>query len=785
MLTRAKRRHTRLEGFIKSATVLAALGLAMTSSGIAMSADTPAIEEVIVTAERRAESLQSVAVAVTAFTGDDLDAQGIVDIKGITERTPGFTMGVFNPGQPQFYIRGIGSNEDGAGGDQSVIIFVDEVYIGRSAGSDLDLFDLERVEVLRGPQGTLFGKNVIGGAVSLITKKPSEDNETVLQATVGNLKAMTLRGLANGEIANNVYGKISFSSRRREGYVKSMIAQYPEYFPSVSSNLLGQFDQHNVDSDSFRGALRFTPSDRLEVNLTANYSTMDRAGPSYKSIGPGGIPFSADAALLPNYVENIHENLLEDPGLSRNDILGVTARIDYEISDSMSFSSLTSFRQVEADQQWFLSTPNLTALRLSTGLPQVPLFLVGSNDYSDDSDTFTHEFRLTGSTDRMDYVAGLYFMNERTDRNETSPIGLSFSDGAGGIAFSIPPVDGGDLQENETDSYSFFGQVSFNVTDALSVTVGGRKTWDEKEISRLGTPTATAPNRIFDFTTGKKWNAFTGKFGVEWQATEDLFVYATAAEGFKSGGYQGAAASELIAITPFDPEEAMLYEFGIKAEFWDNRIRLNTAIFSTDYEDLQILQLLVENDAPPGTSGQLITQNAANAEIEGIEVEFTIVPSEKITIQGSYTYLDTAFSDFFLPEGFGPPTDPTTGAEVPSPDRTGNALRNAPENAYNVLVRYDTDLSNGGALALQADFRHKDKVYQDPDVLEFSAVPAYDVVDLRATYTFPNGNVDATLWSRNAADEDYYLHNWPLQGSGQATPAPPRTYGLTVTWRNE
>ncbi|MBT5202455.1 MAG: TonB-dependent receptor [Gammaproteobacteria bacterium] len=775
-----------LTRIFKPTALATVLGLSATLSGVpALAAEeVRAIEEVIVTAERRAESLQSVAVAVTAFTGEDLDAQGIVDIKGITERTPGFTMGVFNPGQPQFYIRGIGSNEDGAGGDQSVIIFVDEVYIGRSAGSDLDLFDLERVEVLRGPQGTLFGKNVIGGAVSLITKKPSENNETVLQATVGNLKAMTLRGLASGEIAENVYGKISFSSRRREGYVKSMISQYPEYFPSVSSNLLGDFDQHNINSDSFRGALRFIPSDRMEVNLTANYSTMDRAGPSYKSIGPGGIPFSADAALLPNYVDNIHQNLLEDPGLSRNDIFGFTARIDYEISDSMSFSSLTSYRTVEADQQWFLSTPNLTALRLSSGIPQVPLYLVGSNDYSDDSDTFTHEFRLTGSTDRLDFVAGVYFMNEQTDRNETSPIGLSFSDGAGGIAFSIPVLDGGDLQENETDSYSFFGQVSFNLTDDLSVTLGGRKTWDEKNISRLGTPTATSPNRIFDFTTGKKWNAFTGKFGIEWQATDDLFVYATAAEGFKSGGYQGAAATYEAASTPFNPEEALLIELGIKAEFWDNRIRLNTAIFSTDYEDLQILQLLVENAAPPGTSGQLITQNAANADIEGVEVEFTIIPSDKITIQGSYTHLDTAFSDFFLPEGFGPPTDPT-GVPTVSPDRTGNSLRNAPENAYNILVRYDTELSNGGGLALQADFRHKDKVYQDPDVLEFAAVPEYDVVDLRATYTFPNGNVDATLWSRNAADEDYYLHNWPLQGSGQATPAPPRTYGLTVTWRNE
>ena len=759
-------------------TVFAVLGVLVPGMGFATEGP---IEEIIVTAERRAESLQSVAVAVTAFTGEDLDAQGIVDIKGITERTPGFTMGVFNPGQPQFYIRGIGSNEDGAGGDQSVIIFIDEVYIGRSAGSDFDLFDLERVEVLRGPQGTLFGKNVIGGAVSLITRKPTEETELVLQGSFGNLNAITARGLASGRIAENVFGKVSFSSRRRDGYVDSRIDEFPQFFPGVSSTALGDFDQHDVNTDSFRAGLRFVPSDTLEINLTANYSTMDRAGPSYLAIGPGGFPYLADAALLPGYGRDIHENLLEDPGYSRNDIYGFTGRFDWEVTDDITMTSLTSFRKVEADQQWFLSTPNLTALRLSANA--TPLFLVGSNDYSDDSDTFTHEFRFTGGSDKMHWVAGLYYLREDTNRNETAPLGLNYPDGAGGIdsTRTISPVDGGDLQENETTSYSLFGQMTYNITDTLAVTLGGRQTWEEKDISRLGTPGPLAANRNFNFKTGDDWDSFTGKFGLEWQATDDAFLYLTVSEGFKSGGFQGLAATELIAITPFDPEEATLYEIGAKTEWWNNRVRLNVAVFYTDYTDLQILQLLVEESAPLGTTGQLITQNAADAEIEGFELEFTIVPVDHLTITGSYTNLDTEFSDFFTPAGFRPP-DLGTGTAT---DRTGNDLRNAPENAYNLLVRYDMGFGNGGSLALQADYRHKDKVYQDPDILEFAAVPEYDVLDLRATYNWPNGNLETTLWVRNATDEAYFLHNFPLQGSGLATPAPPRTYGLTVTWRND
>ena len=193
------------------------------------------LEEIIVTAARREQNLQSVGLAVTAFSGEELREQGIFDIKGVTERTPGFSMGEFNPGQTQLFIRGIGSNEDGAAGDQSVMVFVDEVYIGRSAGQDVDLFDLERVEVLRGPQGTLFGRNVVGGAVSLITKKPGEEPELNVEGSYGNYNALTLRGLASWPIGENLYGKISFSSRRRDGYLENHIGLYSSFYEGQGS----------------------------------------------------------------------------------------------------------------------------------------------------------------------------------------------------------------------------------------------------------------------------------------------------------------------------------------------------------------------------------------------------------------------------------------------------------------------------------------------------------------------------------------------------------------------
>ena len=737
------------------------------------------LEEVIVTTQKRAESLQSIPLAVTAFSGDELGNMGITDIKGVTERTPGFTMGSFNAGQPQLYIRGIGSNEDSPAGDQSVIVFVDEVYIGRSAGMDVDLFDLERVEVLRGPQGTLFGKNVVGGAVSMITTKPTDELKMKFEAGIGNYQAINFRGLVSGPLAENVFGKVSFSSRRRDGYVDSRAIDYPGFFEPAEVFNLNDVQQSDLNTDSVRGALRFTPSSELEINVSANLSRMDQAGPGRHFIGAADGTsrwHTAESALIANYDNEIHTNVAEDPGFSKIDIAGVTARIDYDFAD-FTFTSLSSFRKVESSiSNLVFGTPSQTNLLLSNG--GAPL-LSGSNPYTDDSDTYTQEFRFTSTgSGKLQWVAGLYYLQEQTVRNETGPIGVFGSNGAGGSIPFVPIGDGGSLGDNTTDSYAVFGQLTYAVTDQLSVSVGGRQTWEEKDFISIGTPTPLAPTRNYSLNLNEDWSAFTPKVTVDYQFTDNAFVYFTYSEGFKSGGFPGGGGNVEIASTGFDPEEAILYELGAKTEWFNNRVRLNVAAFQTDYTDLQILQLLVPVDADPNDPGNLITQNAADAEINGVEVEFTFAPIDNLIIQGSYTTLDTEFSDFFIPAGF---RAPSTAAGT-APDRTGNSLRNAPESAYNILIRYDQELSNGGAMRYQLDHRYKDEVVQDPDELEFAKVPEYDVTDLRISYMAPEDSYQITLWMKNAFDEDYFLHNFPVQGTGFATPALPRTYGVTFSW---
>jgi iron complex outermembrane recepter protein len=752
-----------------------ALALLMPTTGSVFAA---VLEEIVVTAQRREESLQSVPLAVTAITGDELDRMGVTDIKGITERTPGFTMGSFNAGQPQLYIRGIGSNSDSPAADQSVIVFIDEVYIGRSAGMDIDLFDLERVEVLRGPQGTLFGKNVVGGAVSMITTKPDEDLDLRLEATAGNYDSLDYRGLASGPITATLFGKFSFSSRQRDGYMKSQAAGFPDAFSAINASGLSNIEQSDLNTDSFRGALRFVPNEQMEFNLTANVSRMDQNGPGRHYIG--GRWEAAEAFYIPNYSNRIHKNLAVDSGHSITDIFGTTFRAEY-FAEDFTVTSLSSYREVEADiNNLVFGTDELAALLVqSVPSPFGAILLAGTNPYVEDSETWTQEFRITSAGDgRLQWVAGLYYMHEETRRNERGVIGVVTANGVGGVITLVPVTDGGADTTNETDSYAVFGQLSYAITEDLGITVGARQTWEEKEVDTIATASALNPAGGYTVSLGDDYDALTPTISVDWQVTDDIFTYLSYAEGFKSGGFPGGGGNEFIGSTGFDPEEAINYELGIKTEWLDSRIRLNAALFYTDYTDLQILQLLVPVGADPADPGSLITQNAADAEIEGLEVEFTFLPVDGLTIAGSFTYLKSEFSGFFIPAGFTSP-----GGSAPA-DRTGNSLRNAPKYAFNILARYDFTLNNGAAVAVQADFRHKDEVVQDPDELEFAKIPEYDVLDLRASYTTPNENWTVTGWVKNATDEDYLLHNFPVQASGFATPAMPRSYGITVGWRN-
>ena len=740
--------------------------------------ETARLAPVIITTQKTAEDLQTAPIAVTAFSGAELEARGISDLKGITERTPSFTMGEFNPGQTQLYIRGIGSNEDGAGGDQSVVVFLDEAYIGRSAGQDLDLFDVERVEVLRGPQGTLFGRNVVGGVVNVITRKPHDKPEAVVEGSLGSYGLVSLRARANVPFTDNLFGKISVSSRERDGYIKNRIYELDPPLPGLDVPT----DLRTVDRLNVRGGLRWLPTESVDVNLTASYSTVDEQAASPHGIDGTPETPAPMVQFIPNFNDSYRYVATTEAGLYDNEIYGLIGNVEWEISDALTFTSITSYRDVEADH----IPGNILASEADYDLAMRVAAagdygFTGSNYYTDESQTFTQELRLQYVTDRITAVGGLYFLEEDAHRNEC--ISTSVFPLAAMPAFETNPGNPSACADvdNTTTSEAVFGQVTYDLTDKLSVVVGGRYTMDEKHNQTIGIGSPAAGGPKVDFTTDVTvdWDAFTGKLGLDYAVTDDIFVYAVASEGYKSGGFgPGLLASAEQAATPFDPEYATLYEVGAKTEWFDDRLRVNLAYSDTDYEDLQILQLMVPADAPAGTPGILLTQNAATAKIKALEAEVTVALTENLLLMGNYAYLDTEYADFFVPSGYRPPTDGPVDVS-----RVGNELRNAPENAYSLAMRYTHDLPGGSELQFQVDHRHKDLVYQDPDNLDFAAVPAHDLTDLSITWLSETGKLSVTAFGTNIFDEDYLIHNYPVSGSGNGLAGPPQMFGVRATYK--
>ncbi len=709
----------------------------------ASTATAQVLEEITVTAQKRAQSLQSVPIAITAISGEDMREADIHTLDDIAVQTPGFFMGSFNKGQPQLYIRGIGSNADGAGSDTSVVTFLDEVYIGRAAGAVFDLFDLDRVEVLRGPQGTLFGKNAIGGAVSMHTTKPSDTYYGRAELTVGNLSAFVARALVSGPITDNVFGKVSASFRSRDGFVESVITGKE------------MSDQGN---GGIRGTLLFEARDDVEIQVTADYNRSEETGNGRILVADDnpatpdilvGLANMIDPAAANDYTKTFADN----QGYADTEIGGLSGRVDWDVGGG-TFTSITAYRMSE-----YRNSDDIPAWSIAAA------DVIDADTFIDEeADQFSQEFRFAGTAmnERLNWVGGFYYLREDVNRTEDTQVFVGATAGSP-LGFSRSS------QDNTTDSLSVFGDFTFDFNDEFSVIVGGRYTSEEKDIRQVGvTPLVIVHtiNESYDVTANESWNAFTPRVVLQWQATDELFFYGSYAEGFKSGGFEGTASSAIAARTPFDQEEAKAFEVGAKLELLDNRLRLNVAGFTTDYTDLQVL---VRKPAFPGDPlGIVITENAADATSNGLELEFDAIFSDSFSISGTYTYLDATYDNYLEPNGI---------------DNAGNRLRNAPENAFNLIAKYTKELANGGVLGVRYDYFHSDEAFQDPREEPGAAKPAYDLSNLRVSYRSAGDDWEIALWGRNLFDEEYLTHNFPLQPFGNpGTVGAPLTYGVTATF---
>lgn len=713
--------------------------LAAAVSAAALNASAQAVlEEVVVTAQHREESLQDVPIAITAIGSEELRAADISDINAISLRTPGFSMGTFTPAQPQLFIRGVGSNADGASEDQSVVVFLDGVYLGRTAGQAFDLYDLERVEVLRGPQGTLYGKNAAGGALNIITQKPTDEFEGGVEVSAGDLGYFSTRAKVSGPLGDNTAGKLSMSYKERDGYVESLVADLDDF--------------NAYDNIALRGQLLTRPTDTLELLFTADYSEDSRVGPG-RNIGDAFLQEQIVAAGP--FDPDFYDNLLEREPNSDIETWGLSLQADWDIGEG-TLTSITAYRETDADVFDIAFSADFDYQGLATL----------DNTVAEVGKQFTQELRYaTDLTSDLFLQTGVYYLNEQVDRKESLDIVCGALCGLPpGFAFPLPQSSAD--QSNETDSYGVFAQAIWTVTERLDLTLGARYTYEEKEASNIGSPDgAFAILEPYDVTMSDSWSAFTPKVAVNYVVSDALSAYATVSTGFKSGGYQGLAPTAVAASTPFDEETVTNYEIGLKGTLLDETLRLNVAAFNMDYEDLQVLVLTT---TPEGLPGPQLTANAGEADIQGVELEAQWLLGSYFQLMGTYAYLDTEYTDL----------DGNLAVSE------GNALRNAPEHAYSLSAIFDYPVANG-AINARADYTYKDDAYQDIENQDAAKMFSYDVLNLRLAYAPDSAKWEVAGWLKNALDEEYLLHNSVLNpGLAQLPlPAAPRTWGITATYQ--
>lgn len=554
-------------------------------------AEAAAIEEVVVTAQRRSERLQDVPVTVTAFGADQIDESHIVGVQDIITRTPGLSFDAFPASEPRLFIRGIGSSDRGSGGDPSAAVFLDEVYLGRPSAIAFDVFDIERIEVLKGPQGTLYGRNVVGGAINVITKAPDLSGfEGALEGTLGNYDRRELAGMANLPFADGKAAlRLSGSVRKHDGYTRSAVTGG---------------DLEAGDTRSARAQLLVEPTDTLRIHLTADSTTDRGTGPANHVLftsRPDRYPLSLD----PN------RSLATIDGRQDRDTYGLRGEVNWSLPFA-TLSYLGSHREVDYESYYDFDGSNGTR-----GIEG------GDTEHSE---LTSHEVRLLSPEDsKATWVVGAYSYRAKTDRMVTNNT-INFA--------GLERV----VQDSELESYAVYGDITYPVTERLNVTAGVRYTKDKKDyhIVNLG-PQQFQTVFPLDARASASFDAVTWRLGADYHFAPDHMVYGMVSRGFKSGGFQDAPSSPEAAVTPFEPEYATQYELGLKQQFFDRALTWNNSIFLIDYTDLQTGQTV-------GLSK--LTNNAGKATIKGYETSLAWRIGAGFDLGLNYAYTDATFDDF-------------------------------------------------------------------------------------------------------------------------------------------
>jgi iron complex outermembrane receptor protein len=766
-------------GFLIAISIIASMALPVHRALAQTSTQTGTellLEEVIVTARKREESLQDAPIAISAYSGQALEYRGTLKLDEISKFVPSLTF----ENNPSFggasnsaaiYIRGVGQKEFLPTTEPGVGLYVDDVYVARSVGAILDMVDIERVEVLRGPQGTLFGRNTIGGAISITTQKPAEEFGGSFALTAGTDNRLNVTGFIDMPISATVLTRLSIGSFSQDGYVE----RTDGLDLGDDDTLTGRFVLNWTPSDAFAATFRVEATqDRengpamqlIDIDFTdlSQLNGVVLAPPppmafihnvTTAALGPGMPCAATDPAgngvtfnpASPNcfdarYIGADGSNEGTAPAYSDSDLFGISANLSYTFQNEFELRSITAYRDLDAE---FARDGDHSPQRISQFL-----------DYLNQSQ-FTQEFQLLGTSfdDRLQWILGLYYFNE--DGSNSNILDFTVSNFRSGGAF-------------DNESAAIFAQGTFDISDRWHLTVGGRYTDESKvflpdqiifqnyfagisqfvppgnPLAALDAPFLQAGSRILpNIEKQLDISEFTPMLSLSFDATDSMMMYASYSEGFKSGGFTQRVFPPIVAgftappgtadidlIPTFEPEFVNVVEAGLKMTAWNDRLRMNAALFHTDYEDLQVQ---VFNSVAP------VTQNIGAATINGVELEFLLAPGAGWFLETNFSYLDPQYDEI------------DTGITLIGKNF---AFERVPDFASNVGLSKEIQLKNG-SFTSRVDWSYRSETFNDSFNSPQLRTPSYSLFDLVLTWRNAAQDLSLALNGKNLTDEEYLI----------------------------
>ena len=656
------------------------------------------LTEIVVTAEKRERSLDRTPIAITTYTADQIEAQGLVDLRDLMARTPNVIVSQSPLGGGAPFIRGVGPNAYGLGVDPNVSIYVDGVLQPRATAFLADFLDVGRVEVLRGPQGTLYGRNATSGAMNIISQEASPEFGLRADVEFGNYDNRRLRAAVNVPLATDV------ATLRVAGTLHEQ--------DSYRENTLQDVRRKQKDLQAIRGALTLTPSEDVTITLAADY-LLDKAQGELPmklvSMGPLLASFAPLFGVeLPEDDFEVHQDLSQDMTIGRLEHYGFSGTLDWDIGD-LTLTSITGYRKLNS------------TVRYDADITEIP-FLFNLN--REVVDQFSEEVRLgNGSGSNFEWLVGAFYFTQ---------------DGSGSFDTGIPLL--GDLLATntatiKTKAFALFGQASYMLTPQLRATAGARYSWERKRHTLVQSG-VTAPLA----NGSESWNSFTPRIGLDYFIDDNTMLYASISKGFKSGGFNSSTDQP-----PFDPETLWSYEAGLKGSAFDKRLRFALSGFYYDYSDLQVT-VFVEAS---GGSGRTVTSNAASARLYGFEAELTALPVENLLINASLAAVKSEYRDFVTRD----PNFPGLGPQ----DLSGNNLAFSPRMTANFGIQYGIPLGTGTKLTPRFEVLYHGNTNYDPFNYAITTQGGYATMDGRLTLDLPMNDLYIAAYVKNLADKHYLL----------------------------